>query len=120
VADFRGADFFEADFFLPAFFFAAFFRGGTFCPFSRASDIPIAIACARLFTFLPLRPLVSVPFLLRRKALPTVLFAFFEYLAIIAVFQLTGKFMPCIEECILQLQHRCDAQLRFIAGGTVF
>jgi hypothetical protein len=76
VADFLGADFFEADFFLPVFFFAAFLDG-TFCPFSRASDIPMAIACLRLVTFLPLRPLVSVPFFLRRKALPTVLFAFF-------------------------------------------
>jgi hypothetical protein len=105
VADFPGDDFFEADFFLPAFFLAAFLDG-TFCPFSRASDIPIAIACLRLFTFLPLRPLVNVPFFLRRMALSTVLFAFFEYLAIIVVFQLSGKFMPCVEECILQPQHR--------------
>jgi hypothetical protein len=107
VADFRGDDFFEADFFLPAFFLAAFFDG-TFCPFSRASDNPIAIACLRLLTFLPLRPLVSVPFFFRRMALSTVLFAFFEYLAIIVVFQITGKLMPLIEECILQPQHRSD------------
>src|SRR5215472_9028565 len=36
--------------------------GGTFAPFFRASESPIAIACFRLVTFLPLRPLFSVPF----------------------------------------------------------
>jgi hypothetical protein len=44
---------------------------GTFAPFLRASDRPIAIACLRLFTFRPLRPERSVPFFLRRIALPT-------------------------------------------------
>lgn len=39
------------------------FLRGTFFPFFRASDRPIAIACFRLVTFLPLRPLLSVPFL---------------------------------------------------------
>src|SRR5262245_35468951 len=39
------------------------FRRGTFFPFFRASDSPIAIACLRLLTFLPLRPLFSVPLL---------------------------------------------------------
>jgi hypothetical protein len=34
---------------------------GTFAPDRRASDKPIAIACLRLFTFLPLRPLLSLP-----------------------------------------------------------
>jgi hypothetical protein len=34
---------------------------GTFAPFSRASESPIAIACLRLVTFRPLRPLFSVP-----------------------------------------------------------
>ena len=37
------------------------FRLGTFAPFSRASERPIAIACFRLVTRLPLRPLFSVP-----------------------------------------------------------
>jgi hypothetical protein len=41
---------------------------GTFAPFSRASDNPIAIACLRLVTFFPLRPLLSVPFFFRRIA----------------------------------------------------
>jgi hypothetical protein len=34
---------------------------GTFAPFSRASLRPIAIACLRLVTLRPLRPLRSVP-----------------------------------------------------------
>ena len=40
---------------------AAFFFG-TLAPFRRASDKPIAIACLRLLTRLPLLPLVNVPF----------------------------------------------------------
>lgn len=36
-------------------------RGGTFSPLRRASDRPMAIACLRLLTFRPLRPLRSVP-----------------------------------------------------------
>src|SRR5687768_6657350 len=35
----------------------------------------MAMACLRLVTFLPLRPLLSVPFFLRRIALATVLLA---------------------------------------------
>jgi hypothetical protein len=35
-------------------------RAGTFPPLRRASDKPIAIACFRLFTFRPDRPLLSV------------------------------------------------------------
>ena len=41
------------------FFFEAFF--GTFFPSALASDRPIAIACLRLMTFLPDRPLFKVP-----------------------------------------------------------
>jgi hypothetical protein len=54
------------------FFLPLFFRG-TFAPFFRASDSPMAIACLRLFTLPPLppRPLLSVPFLRRRIALAT-------------------------------------------------
>jgi hypothetical protein len=57
------------DFFLPPddFFF------GTFAPFSRASESPMAIACFLLFTVPPRPPfpLFSVPFLRRRIALST-------------------------------------------------
>ena len=38
---------------------------GTFLPFARASDSPIAIACFLLLTVLPLLPLLSVPALRR-------------------------------------------------------
>ena len=52
-----------------------FGAGGTFFPSLRASDNPIAIACFRLVTFLPLRPLFSLPcfiaFISRSTSLPT-------------------------------------------------
>lgn len=35
--------------------------GGTFSPLLRASESPIAMACFRLVTFLPLRPLFNLP-----------------------------------------------------------
>jgi hypothetical protein len=44
---------------------------GTFAPFFRASDSPMAIACFRLFTVRPLLPDLSVPFFLLRIALST-------------------------------------------------
>jgi hypothetical protein len=50
---------FLAVFFAVFRFFAAFF--GTFFPSARASESPIAIACLRLLTFLPDRPLFKVP-----------------------------------------------------------
>src|ERR1041385_156187 len=48
---------------------------GTFAPFLRASESPIAIACLRLLTVPPLPPLpdFKVPFLRRRIALSTLL-----------------------------------------------
>ena len=55
---------------------------GTLAPLRRASERPIAIACLRLVTFLPLRPLVSVPRLRLRIADETVCFALLQYLAI--------------------------------------
>ena len=65
-------DFF-AVFFLPVFFF------GTFFPSALASESPIAIACLRLLTFLPDRPLFSVPALRFFIARSTLADAFFEY-----------------------------------------
>src|SRR5262245_49429678 len=53
--------------------------GGTFAPLSRASDRPMAMACLRLFTVRPLRPLFSVPRLRRRIADSTVFCAFLPY-----------------------------------------
>jgi hypothetical protein len=54
---------------------------GTFAPFLRASDSPIAIACLRLVTFLPLRPLLSEPRFLLRIADSTDLLAWRPYRA---------------------------------------
>ena len=50
---------------------------GTFAPFLRASERPIAIACFRLFTVPPFPPGpdLSVPRFLRRIALATFLLA---------------------------------------------
>src|SRR6266446_2867705 len=67
--------FFE-DFFFEDFFF------GTLPPSFRASDNPIAIACFLLVTFLPDRPLLSVPSFLSCIAFSTLSEAFLPYLAI--------------------------------------
>jgi hypothetical protein len=48
---------------------------GTLPPALRASDNPIAIACLRLVTRRPERPLRSVPFLRSRIARATFVFA---------------------------------------------
>jgi hypothetical protein len=58
-------------------FLAAFF--GTLAPRSRASDNPIAIACLRLLTLRPERPLFNVPALRFFIARSTLADAFFEY-----------------------------------------
>src|SRR6476620_2238647 len=62
------------------------FRLGTFLPFLRASESPMAIACFLLFTVPPLPPLprLSEPFLRRCMALFTSLPALREYLAIVS------------------------------------
>jgi hypothetical protein len=58
------------------------FFEGTFAPALRASDRPIAIACLRLFTSLPERPLRSSPVLRSCIASRTDDCAFLPYLAI--------------------------------------
>ena len=63
---------------------------GTFAPAARASDRPIAIACLRLLTFRPERPLLNVPRLRSRIARPTFADAFFEYLRAITILRLPG------------------------------
>jgi len=60
-------------------FFELFFFFGTLAPDLRASDNPIAIACLRLLTFRPERPLFNDPFLRFFIARSTLLDAFFEY-----------------------------------------
>src|SRR4029077_12510864 len=59
-----------------------FFRG-TLAPARRASESPIAIACLRLVTFFPERPLFKVPRLRSCIALLTFRAAFFPYLAMV-------------------------------------
>jgi len=59
-------------------------RRGTFASFLRASLSPMAIACLRLVTRLPLRPLLSVPLLRRRIADLTIVPALLPYRAISA------------------------------------
>jgi hypothetical protein len=69
-------DFFE-DFFFEDFFFVFF--GGTFFPSRLASDSPIAIACLRLLTLRPDRPLFKVPALRFFIVRSTLADAFLEY-----------------------------------------
>jgi hypothetical protein len=58
------------------------FFSGTFSPFSRASESPIAIACLREVTFLPLPPLLNLPSFISCITSSTFFPAPFEYLAI--------------------------------------
>ena len=74
-------DFFDPPFF-EALFLDALFFFGTFAPFFRASDKPIAIACFLLFTVLPDLPDLSLPRFFSCMALSTFFCATFEYLAI--------------------------------------
>jgi len=60
---------------------------GTFAPARRAWDKPMAIACLRLFTFFPDRPLRSVPLFLSRIAFSTFSDAFLPYLATVVLLQ---------------------------------
>src|SRR6185369_18049575 len=70
--------------FFPPFFEPFFepFLEGTLSPSARASDSPIAMACLRLVTFLPERPLFNSPRFISCMALSTFLPAFLPYLAI--------------------------------------
>jgi hypothetical protein len=67
----------------------AAFLPGTFAPFLRASERPIAIACFRLLTVPPFppRPDFSVPFFFRCIALFTLLPAAFPYFRLLADFR---------------------------------
>ena len=79
MADDFLADDFLADDFLPGDFFAADLRG-TFAPFARASERPMAIACFRLVTLRPvLLPERRVPFFFLFIADSTLLLAAFPY-----------------------------------------
>jgi hypothetical protein len=83
---FLDEDFFDDDFFALAFFDDDFFDDffdGTLPPSRRASDSPMAMACLRLFTFLPEPPLFSVPRFRSCIAFSTLSCAFFPYFAAI-------------------------------------
>ena len=79
------------------YFFLDFFRG-TFPPARRASDRPIAIACFRLVTFLPDRPLFKVPFFRSCIAFLTFADALAPYLAI--KFLLSNLANPAVAEAL--------------------
>ena len=81
AGDLRVVLFLGADFFFAVFFRADVFFRGTLAPSLRASDNPIAMACLRLVTFLPL-PLRRVPRFFSRMTSSTFSPALLEYLAI--------------------------------------
>src|SRR5688572_29292726 len=67
---------------------------GTFAPDRRASESPMAIACLRLVTFLPDRPLRSVPRFRSRITFSTFLDAFLPYFR-------PPRFFAIISSCLL-------------------
>jgi hypothetical protein len=81
--------FFDFRFFAVLRFFAAFF--GTFLPLALASERPIAIACLRLLTFLPDRPLFKVPALRFFITRSTSADAFLEYLRAMIILLVAEK-----------------------------
>ncbi len=81
--DFPDDDFLDGDFLDEDFFDEDFFAG-TLAPARRASDSPMAMACLRLVTFLPDRPLRNVPFLRSCIVFLTFDCAFLPYLATMA------------------------------------
>ena len=85
-----------------------FFGAGTFPPARRASESPIAIACLRLVTFFPERPLFSVPALRSFIALATFCEAFFPYLLAIAFLLGHGRTLAMV---LLQTCDRSRQQL---------
>jgi hypothetical protein len=70
-------------------FFERFF--GTFLPSALASERPIAIACLRLLTLRPDRPLFRVPALRFFIARPTLADAFFEYFRAMIILPVVRK-----------------------------
>jgi hypothetical protein len=87
------------------FDFLAVFFFGTFFPSFRASESPIAIACLRLLTFLPERPLFKVPALRFFIARLTLAAAPLEYFRAM-------KFLPVVPEN----KHRGWGKFHFCDG----
>jgi len=106
------ADFFE-DFF--ALFFLLFL--GTLAPSALASERPMAMACFRLFTFLPDRPLFNVPALRFFIARPTLAEAFFEYLRAILVSPLhENQSQPAAKVPSLRWRAATQVELQAVPG----
>jgi hypothetical protein len=76
--------------FLAVFLFFDVFLG-TLLPAALASERPIAIACLRLLTFRPERPLFNVPALRFFIARSTFADAFFEYFRAMIILPVAGK-----------------------------
>jgi hypothetical protein len=79
----------------------SYFFLGTFAPFLRASERPMAMACFLLFTLPPLPPLPerSVPLFFRRMAVSTDLLAPLLYFRRDEDFFFVGmQFLRCLEE----------------------
>src|SRR5438045_9734628 len=79
------------------FFFEDLFLAGTLAPDLRASERPIAMACLRLFTFLPDLPLRNVPFFFSFMTFLTLSCDFLPYLAIVlllGIFWVAAAAMP--------------------------
>jgi hypothetical protein len=125
--DFRADDFvarfvdFRADFFavLRPVFFADFFADffGTLPPARRASDSPIAIACLRLFTFLPDLPLRNVPALRSCIAFSTLDCAFLPYFAIVSSCRNgADRVRPRYRAVAFRLQRACHGSTRHVAA----
>jgi hypothetical protein len=81
--------FFDFRFLELLLFFEVFF--GTFLPSALASERPIAIACLRLLTLRPDRPLFNVPALRFFIARPTLADAFFEYFRAMIILPVARK-----------------------------
>jgi hypothetical protein len=92
-------------------FFEPFF-GGTFFPSRRASERPIAIACLRLLTFLPDRPLFKVPDLRFFIARPTFADAFFEYFRATILLPVETKLIFTVRESSIARHAHQSATLK--------
>src|SRR5262245_36741841 len=90
---------------------------GTFAPASRASERPMAIACLRLVTRLPERPLFSVPRLRSFIARSTFAPAFLPYLAMHTLPYASLRMLdPCRSGAVANRAPLCDIA-RHTANG---
>jgi hypothetical protein len=85
-------DFLAVFFFFAAFFLEALF--GTFLPSALASESPIAMACLRLVTLRPERPLFNVPalrFFITRSTSADAFLEYFRAFRAMIILPWTGK-----------------------------